>query len=87
MRIAKTALALALVSFVIHTAASVQTLRSPYDPRNQAPIVGTGGTEAGGTGLFTVYDADTIRRGEFTFSSSWADSILPARERRPAPLR
>ncbi|HKO42144.1 MAG TPA: hypothetical protein VJU84_02555 [Pyrinomonadaceae bacterium] len=73
MRVARIALAIAFASFVIHTAVSAQTLRSTYDPRNQAPIVGTGGTEAGGTGLFTVYDADTIRRGEFTFSIAYSN--------------
>jgi outer membrane protein OmpA-like peptidoglycan-associated protein len=38
-----------------------QTPRSTEDPRNQAPTVN------GGTGLFTVYDAQTLRRGEFNF--------------------
>jgi len=35
--------------------------------------VGTGGVEGGPTGLFTVYDADTIRRGEFTFSVAYSN--------------
>lgn len=38
-----------------------QTLRSDDDPRNLAPTV------SGGTGLFTVYDAQTLRKGEFNF--------------------
>lgn len=38
-----------------------QTPRSTEDPRNQAPTVN------GGTGLFTVYDAQTLRKGEFNF--------------------
>jgi hypothetical protein len=38
-----------------------QTPRSEDDPRNLAPTVN------GGTGLFTVYDAQTLRRGEFNF--------------------
>jgi hypothetical protein len=35
--------------------------------------VGTGGPEGGPTGLFTVYDGDTIRRGEFTFSVAYSN--------------
>jgi hypothetical protein len=54
-------------------AVSGQTLRSPQDPRNQAPAVGTGGPEGGPTGLFTVYDGDTIRKGEFTFSVAYSN--------------
>jgi hypothetical protein len=42
-------------------AVQAQTLRSEDDPRNLAPTVN------GGTGLFTVYDAQTLRRGEFNF--------------------
>jgi hypothetical protein len=38
-----------------------QTPRSDDDPRNLAPTVN------GGTGLFTIYDAQTLRRGEFNF--------------------
>src|ERR1044072_4196049 len=45
-----------------------QTLRPETDPRNIAPTVGTGGTPGGPTGLFTIYDGDTLRKGEFTFS-------------------
>ena len=54
-------------------AVSAQTLRSPRDPRNQAPAVGTGGPQGGPTGLFTVFDGDTIRRGEFTFSVAYSN--------------
>jgi hypothetical protein len=49
--------ALALMSLAV----TAQTLRSEDDPRNLAPTVN------GGTGLFTVYDAQTLRRGEFNF--------------------
>ncbi|MEP6947024.1 MAG: hypothetical protein ABJA02_13975, partial [Acidobacteriota bacterium] len=42
--------------------------RSDKDPRNTAPTVGTGGSIGGPTGLFTVYDGQTLRRGEFTLS-------------------
>jgi hypothetical protein len=54
-------------------AVSAQTLRPESDPRNQSPAVGTGGTEGGPTGLFTVYDGSTIRRGEFTFSIAYSN--------------
>ncbi|HKX29659.1 MAG TPA: PKD domain-containing protein [Blastocatellia bacterium] len=40
--------------------AQAQTLRPTDDPRNVAPSVN------GGTGLFTVYDAQTLRKGEFS---------------------
>jgi hypothetical protein len=48
-------------------------LRSPDDPRNQSPAVGTGGSEGGPTGLFTIYDGSTLRRGEFTFSIAYSN--------------
>jgi hypothetical protein len=48
-------------------------LRSPNDPRNQSPAVGTGGPEGGPTGLFTIYDGSTLRRGEFTFSIAYSN--------------
>jgi hypothetical protein len=43
------------------------------DPRNQSPSVGTGGPEGGPTGLFTIYDGSTLRRGEFTFSIAYSN--------------
>jgi hypothetical protein len=46
---------------LISALAQAQTPRSTEDPRNQAPTVN------GGTGLFTVYDAQTLRKGEFNF--------------------
>ena len=73
MRLATRALISALTIFVLCAAVSAQTLRSPQDPRNQAPTVGTGGPVGGPTGLFTVYDGDTIRRGEFTFSVAYSN--------------
>ncbi|MCA1608453.1 MAG: hypothetical protein LC730_03210, partial [Acidobacteria bacterium] len=36
--------------------------RSARDPRNTAPTVGTGGPVGGPTGLFTVYDGQTLRK-------------------------
>ena len=73
MRLATRALLSALTIFVLSAAVSAQTLRLPQDPRNQAPTVGTGGPVGGPTGLFTVYDGDTIRRGEFTFSVAYSN--------------
>jgi len=73
MRLATRALIAALATLVLCAAVSAQTLRLPQDPRNQAPSVGTGGPEGGPTGLFTIYDADTIRKGEFTFSVAYSN--------------
>src|SRR5258705_1400041 len=73
MRLATRALIAALATMVLCAAVSAQTLRSPQDPRNQAPAVGTGGPVGGPTGLFTVYDGDTIRKGEFTFSVAYSN--------------
>jgi len=42
--------------------------RSEKDDRNTAPTVGTGGPVGGPTGLFTVYDGQTLRKGEYTLS-------------------
>src|SRR4051794_18740522 len=47
--------------------------RSDKDPRNTAPTVGTGGPIGGPTGLFTVYDGQTLRKGEFTFSGAYSN--------------
>src|ERR687890_408012 len=73
MRLATRALMAALVSLVLCAAVSAQTLRSPNDPRNLSPSVGTGGPEGGPTGLFTIYDGQTLRRGEFTFSIAYSN--------------
>jgi len=73
MRLANRALIAALATLVLCAVVSAQTLRSPNDPRNQSPSVGTGGPEGGPTGLFTVYDGATIRRGEFTFSVAYSN--------------
>ena len=50
-----------MLMLTLGTALMAQTPRSEDDPRNLAPTV------TGGTGLFTVYDAQTLRRGEFNF--------------------
>src|SRR2546425_4823441 len=73
MRLATRALIAALATLVLCAVVSAQTLRSPQDPRNQSPSVGTGGPEGGPTGLFTVYDGATIRKGEFTFSIAYSN--------------
>ncbi|MFZ0062320.1 MAG: hypothetical protein WAL47_09810 [Pyrinomonadaceae bacterium] len=73
MRLATRALFTALVMLVLCAAVSAQTLRKENDPRNQAPTVGTGGAPGGPTGLFTIYDGDTIRRGEYTFSIAYSN--------------
>lgn len=74
MRFARRAPVLALVMLMLLSlTASAQTLRSANDPRNQAPTVGTGGPPGGPTGLFTVYDSQTMRRGEFTLDLSYSN--------------
>jgi hypothetical protein len=73
MRLASRALTVALVTLVLCAAASAQALRPEADPRNQSPAVGTGGPEGGPTGLFTIFDGSTIRRGEFTFSIAYSN--------------
>ncbi|HKR02950.1 MAG TPA: hypothetical protein VJT09_19890 [Pyrinomonadaceae bacterium] len=73
MRLARRALFAALTMLVLCAAASAQALRPETDPRNLSPAVGTGGPVAGPTGLFTVYDGQTIRRGEFTFSIAYSN--------------
>lgn len=73
MKLAKKALAIALTMFTLVWVGSAQTPRSENDPRNIAPTVGTGGPVGGPTGLFTVYDGSTLRRGEYTFSIAYSN--------------
>ena len=73
MRLANRALIAALALLVCCAAVSAQTLRQESDPRNQSPSVGTGGPIGGPTGLFTIYDGSTIRKGEFTFSFAYSN--------------
>jgi hypothetical protein len=73
MRLANRVLLCALAIFALCAVASAQTLRPDNDPRNLSPSVGTGGPEGGPTGLFTIYDAQTIRRGEYTFSIAYSN--------------
>ena len=73
MRLARRASVMALTLLVLCAAVSAQTLRPADDPRNTAPTVGTGGPVGGPTGLFTIYDGQTLRRGEFTFSIAYSN--------------
>lgn len=69
--------ALILLTFVFMVSAQTTTTNSnarpEKDARNTAPTVGTGGPPGGPTGLFTVYDGQTLRRGEFTFSAAYSN--------------
>lgn len=73
MRLANRVLFCALAIFVLSVVAQAQTLRGEGDPRNLSPAVGTGGSEGGPTGLFTIYDGQTLRKGEFTFSIAYSN--------------
>lgn len=73
MKLANRAFVIALTMLTLVFAMSAQTLRSDKDDRNTAPTVGTGGSPGGPTGLFTVYDGQTLRRGEFTFSVAYSN--------------
>src|SRR5256714_5982203 len=73
MKLATRVLLCALVIFVLSVLAVGQTPRPDTDPRNLSPSVGTGGPEGGPTGLFTIYDGQTLRKGEFTFSFAYSN--------------
>lgn len=73
MKLAKQAFLIALTMLALVFAMSAQTLRSADDDRNIAPTAGTGGAPGGPTGLFTIYDGQTLRRGEFTFSAAYSN--------------
>jgi hypothetical protein len=73
MKIANKAFVIALTMLALITSMTAQTLRSTEDPRNTAPTVGTGGPPGGPTGLFTIYDGSTLRKGEFTFSAAYSN--------------
>ena len=69
MKLAMKAYVVTLVMLMLAFAATAQTKpRSDKDPRNTAPTVGTGGAVGGPTGLFTIYDGQTLRKGEWTIS-------------------
>ena len=73
MKLANRAFVITLTMLALIISMSAQTPRSQDDPRNTAPTVGTGGPPGGPTGLFTVYDGSTLRRGEFTFSAAYSN--------------
>jgi hypothetical protein len=73
MRLANKAVVAALLTLMLCVFVSAQTLRKADDPRNQAPTIGTGGPPGGMTGLFTIADAQTLRRGEYTFSAAYSN--------------
>lgn len=74
MKLAKLAFLVTLFMLALISSVSAQpTLRSEKDPRNTAPTVGTGGPIGGPTGLFTVYDGTTLRRGEWTLSVAYSN--------------
>src|SRR5213080_1572905 len=73
MKLATRVLLCALVIFVLSVLVVGQTPRPDTDPRNLSPSVGTGGPEGGPTGLFTIYDGSTLRKGEFTFSLAYSN--------------
>src|SRR5438876_3275608 len=73
MKLANRVLLCALAIFVLAAIASGQAKRLENDPRNQSPSVGTGGPVGGPTGLFTIYDGQTLRKGEYTFSIAYSN--------------
>src|ERR1051325_6741633 len=73
MRLASRMFFVAAAVVVLSATALSQTLRPETDPRNISPTVGTGGTPGGPTGLLTIYDEDTLRKGEFTFSIAYSN--------------
>src|SRR3981081_3545078 len=73
MRLANRVLLCALAIFVLSVVAVGPKPRNENDPRKQSPSVGTGGPEGGPTGLFTIYDGSTLRKGEFTFSFAFSN--------------
>lgn len=73
MKLANRAFIIALTMLALIVSMSAQTPRPNDDNRNTAPTVGTGGSPGGPTGLFTIYDGQTLRRGEFTFSAAYSN--------------
>ncbi len=69
----KVYIATLLLLTLVFAASAQSTAKSDKDPRNTAPTVGTGGPVGGPTGLFTVYDGSTLRKGEYTFSAAYSN--------------
>ena len=68
MKLAIKAYAVTLILLMLVFAVPAQDKLSEKENRNTAPTVGTGGAVGGPTGLFTVYDGHTLRKGEYTLS-------------------
>jgi len=74
MKLAIKAYAVTLVLLMLVFAVPAQKKGlSEKDTRNTAPTFGTGGAVGGPTGLFTVYDAKTLRKGEYTLSLAYSN--------------
>lgn len=73
MKLANKAYVVALILLTLAISVSAQTPRSDKEIRNITSTVGTGGPVGGPTGLFTVYDGQTLRKGEFTFSAAYSN--------------
>ena len=77
MKLTKKAYIFTLIMLVLAYAMSAfaqdPNARSAKDPRNTTSTVGTGGPVGGPTGLFTVYDGQTLRKGEYTFSAAYSN--------------
>ncbi|MFN0141790.1 MAG: hypothetical protein ACKVQW_17080 [Pyrinomonadaceae bacterium] len=71
MKLANKVYIVALFMFLCVFAVPAQY--SEDDTRNTAPTVGTGGPMGGPTGLFTVYDGKTLRKGEYTLSIAYSN--------------
>src|SRR5258706_15851064 len=76
MKLANRAYVATLILVMLVFAVTAQTtslIKSEKDNRNLSPTVGTGGPIGGPTGLFTVYDGETLRKGEYTFSIAYSN--------------
>jgi len=77
MKLTKKAYIFTLIMLILAYAMSAYgqdpNARSAKDPRNTTSTVGTGGPVGGPTGLFTVYDGQTLRKGEYTFSAAYSN--------------
>jgi len=76
MKLASRVITIAVAAALFCLSAFAQTdpsRMSDKDPRNTAPTVGTGGPTGGPTGLFTVYDGKTLRKGEHTLSIAYSN--------------
>ncbi|MEO6655241.1 MAG: hypothetical protein ABIO36_04095 [Pyrinomonadaceae bacterium] len=72
MKLANRAYVITLILLMLVFAVPAQQ-KSDKDDRNTAPTVGTGGPVGGPTGLFTVYDSQTLRKGEYTISAAYSN--------------